>query len=145
MFTDNILPMFTVNYITFNHVSVTTCTRFAQSHYWIIIAVNNKSICPIYLFYSRQTDDSLPTGDWNTRGCSPLINGDTVSCSCNHLTHFAILLSPGVQVENDYQLCIMAWYVMVNYMHNNSIIRIQEPIMLHVVTSCYYQFCKITS
>ena len=43
------------------------------------------------------SNDSLPTGYWDKGGCtddvSP-INGSTVTCQCNHLTHFAILLSP---------------------------------------------------
>ena len=42
------------------------------------------------------SNDSLPTGDWSTEGCSSKVDNEIVTCSCNHLTHFAILLSPGV-------------------------------------------------
>ena len=45
---------------------------------------------------SSSEDDSLPTGDWITKGCSTILEDNIVTCSCNHLTHFAILLSPGV-------------------------------------------------
>jgi hypothetical protein len=32
---------------------------------------------------------------WDTRGCESELNGETITCFCNHLTHFAVLLSPG--------------------------------------------------
>ncbi|XP_034439362.1 adhesion G protein-coupled receptor L4 [Hippoglossus hippoglossus] len=39
--------------------------------------------------------DSLQ-GHWATRGCKTLhVNSNATSCSCNHLTHFAILMSSG--------------------------------------------------
>ena len=38
---------------------------------------------------------SLPSGNWVTEGCNvSSVNQNSVTCQCNHLTHFAILLSP---------------------------------------------------
>ncbi|XP_033001469.1 adhesion G protein-coupled receptor F5 [Lacerta agilis] len=34
-------------------------------------------------------------GGWDTTGCESTENGDNVTCSCNHLTSFSILMSPG--------------------------------------------------
>ncbi len=48
--------------------------------------------CVHYLFRSV-----LYSGHWSTRGCeknSKLSNYMKTFCECNHLTHFAILLSP---------------------------------------------------
>ena len=42
-------------------------------------------------------DRTLTTGQWSTRGClrnDSLSNSSLSVCQCNHLTHFAILLSP---------------------------------------------------
>ncbi|BFZ09487.1 hypothetical protein BsWGS_12526 [Bradybaena similaris] len=33
-------------------------------------------------------------GVWATRGCIPQVFSDRVQCSCNHLTNFAVLMSP---------------------------------------------------
>ena len=44
-------------------------------------------------------EDEPYTGSWSEDGCylmEPV--GDAVVCKCNHLTHFAVLLSPGVEV-----------------------------------------------
>ena len=39
---------------------------------------------------------SLPSGQWDDEGCNvSSVDQNTVTCQCNHLTHFAILLSPG--------------------------------------------------
>ena len=36
---------------------------------------------------------------WKSDGCTTIkFTNGSVMCSCNHLTHFAILLSPGVEV-----------------------------------------------
>lgn len=37
-------------------------------------------------------------GVWDDGGCETQRNGSTVTCHCNHLTHFALLLSPGIEV-----------------------------------------------
>ena len=39
---------------------------------------------------------------WSTNGCRQIaLENGSVLCSCNHLTHFAILLSPGVEVREE--------------------------------------------
>ena len=41
------------------------------------------------------------TNFWNTSGCMTVeYENGSLMCSCNHLTHFAILLGPGVEVGN---------------------------------------------
>ena len=51
-----------------------------------------------YSFLFSQ-EDSLSTGRWNTSGCYyEISDNNIVTCRCNHLTHFAILLSPGAEV-----------------------------------------------
>ena len=48
-------------------------------------------------FIESSTDNSiLSAGQWSDRGCSKsesLSNTSVTVCECNHLTHFAILLS----------------------------------------------------
>lgn len=52
-------------------------------------------ICSI----SSVDDTTLPTGQWNTSGCTiTRQDSELITCQCDHLTHFAILLSPGVPV-----------------------------------------------
>ncbi|XP_078398968.1 adhesion G-protein coupled receptor F1-like [Cetorhinus maximus] len=34
------------------------------------------------------------TGAWNNAGCKPEINGENITCICEHLTSFSILMSP---------------------------------------------------
>ena len=43
--------------------------------------------------------------DTNT-GCETVNSDGSVLCSCNHLTHFAILLSPGVVRERERRLSV---------------------------------------
>ena len=39
------------------------------------------------------------TDVWKSNGCSTVnFKNGSIMCSCDHLTHFAILLSPGTQV-----------------------------------------------
>ena len=55
---------------------------------------------PQFSFNLSSLEDDFPTGAWDGRGCTTtVVAGDRVNCSCNHLTHFAILLSPGVEVN----------------------------------------------
>ena len=53
------------------------------------------------LLVIRSNDNTLPTGgDWRIDGCQLIgINRCIATCNCNHLTHFAILLSPGAMVN----------------------------------------------
>lgn len=41
------------------------------------------------------SDNSSVTGEWDTKGCTTSNkDGSILECNCDHLTHFAILLSP---------------------------------------------------
>ena len=41
------------------------------------------------------SDNSSVTGEWDTSGCTTANkDGSILECRCDHLTHFAILLSP---------------------------------------------------
>lgn len=45
-------------------------------------------------FWEYETDNLQ--GHWATHGCKTLnVNSSATTCSCNHLTHFAILMSSG--------------------------------------------------
>ena len=55
---------------------------------------------------------------WNTSGCMTVeYENGSVMCSCNHLTHFAILLSPGAEVSCDYKLASCFDNTISNYMY----------------------------
>ena len=50
--------------------------------------------------YHSVGEDEPLTGSWSEDGCSLMEQeGEAVVCECNHLTHFAILLSPGAEVH----------------------------------------------
>ena len=49
------------------------------------------------------------TGTWSQRGC--VMNEDESTerktvCECNHLTHFAVLLSPGVEFGKKHEFAL---------------------------------------
>lgn len=44
------------------------------------------------------TPYSEEEGAWDDGGCVTHRTGSTVTCNCDHLTHFALLLSPGIEV-----------------------------------------------
>lgn len=54
------------------------------------------------------TDDSF-AGYWSQRGCS-LNRAETtegrIVCECTHLTHFAVLLSPGAKIEQKHAFAL---------------------------------------
>lgn len=51
--------------------------------------------------------DSLQ-GHWATHGCKTVhVNSNATTCSCNHLTHFAILMSSGRANVSDHPLKIL--------------------------------------
>ena len=41
--------------------------------------------------------------EWTTEGCQTAVNGDVVTCTCNHLTNFAILV---VSISFPVHLCV---------------------------------------
>ena len=58
-------------------------------------------------------EDQPPTGHWSEDGCYLLEQeGEAVVCKCNHLTHFAILLSPGVEVRITHTWCKGVWTIL---------------------------------
>ena len=63
-------------------------------------------------FSVRSKDEQLPSGYWSRGGCKLSSDFDErrVSCQCNHLTHFAILLSPKSisvrnKIDNEREIC----------------------------------------
>ena len=63
-----------------------------QIMYWITYTVHCSHRVFIYTCSQRQ-GSILFTGEWSTKGCETNFNSTTTVCRCNHLTHFAILLS----------------------------------------------------
>ena len=58
--------------------------------------------------YCSDTEDSF-SGYWSQRGCT--LNqaesvGGRIVCECTHLTHFAVLLSPGVELEQKHAFAL---------------------------------------
>ncbi|XP_052275533.1 adhesion G protein-coupled receptor L3-like isoform X2 [Dreissena polymorpha] len=54
-------------------------------------------------------NDISSNGQWSTSGCF-LLNSTTnlTTCECNHLTNFAVLMSPFVEVDNDLPLRLVS-------------------------------------
>ena len=76
--------------------------EFAKS---VVAATRNIDPLPIvrvlisFCVQCRVEEEDPPTGSWSRSGCHMTSReGQVVVCECNHLTHFAILLSPGVEV-----------------------------------------------
>ena len=85
--------------ITFNfkHYNYHPCMHDRQSNYdesrtmtsVMVTMYNNYN-----LYTCSQCQGSiLFTGEWSTEGCETNFNSTSTVCRCNHLTHFAILLS----------------------------------------------------
>jgi hypothetical protein len=58
------------------------------------------TLCFSCCYSDTVTDDSF-TGYWSQRGCSLNRAESTegrIVCECTHLTHFAVLLSPGAEI-----------------------------------------------
>ena len=54
--------------------------------------------CAVTFVFRREIDDSGTA--WNNSGCRTVeYENGFVMCLCDHLTHFAIILSPGVKVR----------------------------------------------
>ena len=63
------------------------------------VCYNNFSRCNVITSISS-SDSVLPSGRWSSEGCTTMVhNNGSITCQCSHLTHFAILLSPGVVVS----------------------------------------------
>uniref|UniRef100_A0A1X7TGE0 GAIN-B domain-containing protein n=1 Tax=Amphimedon queenslandica TaxID=400682 RepID=A0A1X7TGE0_AMPQE len=58
-------------------------------------SLNGKNVSCVFWKFNTISNDSLPTGYWDKEGCTSVLTSESsVTCKCNHLTHFAILLSP---------------------------------------------------
>ena len=78
---------------------------------WSLIANLVTSI--EYITSLIRSDITLSSGEWNTKGCGLISQeGSIVTCQCDHLTHFAVLLSPGVQVHKS--ACLFV-YITVHF------------------------------
>ena len=53
------------------------------------------------MFLRRGLEENNSFWTSTNTGCKTVIMNGSVLCSCNHLTHFAILLSPGVVRERE--------------------------------------------
>ena len=67
---------------------------FSKSHTNSLLALS----CLLYIFFRGGLENNSFWTSTNT-GCETVTMNGSVLCSCNHLTHFAILLSPGVVRE----------------------------------------------
>jgi latrophilin and seven transmembrane domain-containing 1 len=47
----------------------------------------------VFTCSQRRQGSILFTGEWSKKGCETTFNSTSTVCRCNHLTHFAILLS----------------------------------------------------
>ena len=52
-----------------------------------------KSVAVIFAVHSEESGAILFPGQWSEEGCKTNFNSTMTVCKCNHLTHFAILLS----------------------------------------------------
>ena len=50
-------------------------------------------VCTTFITCSQQPDAVLFPGQWSQDGCKTDFTSTKTVCECNHLTHFAILLS----------------------------------------------------
>ena len=71
---------------------------FFQIEVYIIASTIIILYClPSLLYYTRSDlenqESILFTGQWSTKGCNTSFTSESTMCQCDHLTHFAILLS----------------------------------------------------
>ncbi|NWI38139.1 AGRF5 protein, partial [Picathartes gymnocephalus] len=90
-------------------------------------------------------------GDWDTSGCTPTELGDYVTCSCNHLTSFSILMSPDRSLEPTFEdyisyiglaisivslvVCIIIESLVWKYVTNNTTSYMRHVCILNIATS----------
>ncbi|NXP06521.1 AGRF5 protein, partial [Thinocorus orbignyianus] len=92
-----------------------------------------------------------PRGAWDTQGCTATWEeGDHVSCSCNHLTSFSILMSPDIKgtIIEDYityiglaisilslATCVIIESLVWKYVTNNTTSYMRHVCILNIATS----------
>ncbi|NWI03032.1 AGRF5 protein, partial [Tichodroma muraria] len=90
-------------------------------------------------------------GDWDTHGCIPTELGDNVTCSCNHLTSFSILMSPDRSSEPIFEnyisyvglaisvvslvVCIIIESLVWKYVTNNTTSYMRHVCILNIATT----------
>ncbi|NXI42476.1 AGRF5 protein, partial [Galbula dea] len=90
-------------------------------------------------------------GGWDTRGCTPTEGEDYVTCYCNHLTSFSILMSPdksSQEIFEDYityiglsisilslAACIIIESLVWKYVTNNTTSYMRHVCILNIATS----------
>ncbi|KFW07865.1 putative G-protein coupled receptor 116, partial [Eurypyga helias] len=88
---------------------------------------------------------------WDTRGCTPTEEEDVVICSCNHLTSFSILMSPGESSQTIFEdyitytglaisilslaTCIIIESLVWKYVTNNTTSYMRHVCILNIATS----------
>lgn len=73
-----------------------------------IVRTNGTLLCVTYIRFYSNNPDSVED-DWSQSGCvlNPDLSNSTQSvCECNHLTHFAILLSPGAHFSKAHSFAL---------------------------------------
>ncbi|NXO77194.1 AGRF5 protein, partial [Sitta europaea] len=90
-------------------------------------------------------------GDWDTRGCTATDSGAYVTCSCNHLTTFSILMSPDRSSELIFEnyisyvglaisivslvVCIIIESLVWKYVTNNTTSYMRHVCILNIATT----------
>ena len=80
----------------FEPQSQVLCSVFWNTYRWLgttNAARKFKTIQLCFFYYREQSGAILYPGRWSREGCETIFNSTMTVCKCNHLTHFAILLS----------------------------------------------------
>jgi len=99
------------------HTNTHTCTPAythtytpAYTHTYTPAYTHTPTCTPTYTHTYTHRSGRLVGGEWAVDGChrnDNLSNTTVTVCECNHLTHFAILLSPGPVVSSCHTLVMM--------------------------------------
>ncbi|NXO42934.1 AGRF5 protein, partial [Locustella ochotensis] len=147
----HILPRNTSEYV--NGLLITTTLSSNRSQKFDVnmtFAKNDSSLkMPKCVFWNFTFNND--GGNWDTRGCTPTELGDYVTCSCNHLTSFSILMSPDRSSEimaEDYisyiglaisimslVVCIIIESLVWKYVTNNTTSYMRHVCILNIATS----------
>ena len=74
--------------------------------YSLIYSKHNKCVTTGFNLYLRSEGAS---DFWNDSGCNTIhFENGSVMCSCNHLTHFGVILSPELSDNNNDNVSM--WY-----------------------------------
>ncbi|NWZ61635.1 AGRF5 protein, partial [Acrocephalus arundinaceus] len=147
----HILPQNTSEYV--NGLLITTTLSSNRSQKFDVnmtFAKKNLSLkMPKCVFWNFTLNNG--SGDWDTRGCTPTELGHYVTCSCNHLTSFSILMSPDRSSELTFEdyisyiglgisimslvVCIIIESLVWKYVTNNTTSYMRHVCILNIATS----------